>query len=131
HYDTFVRELRFTKEDADKTGDGMDIETLNMSSSDRAAMQIASDPGAIRFLYQMEKGEGFKKISEKPIRSASCIAVIAMDGDSTRHFLDGGRAVERLWLEANSRGLSFQPITQVTFLLQRYEKRGKLDFNDF
>lgn len=131
HYDTFVRELRFTQESVVKTGDGLDVETLNMSNSDRAAMQIASDPGAIRFLYQLEKGEGFKKISEKPIKSAGCMGVLAMDGDSTMDFLNGGRAVERVWLEANSRGISFQPITQITFLLQRYEKRGKLDFNDF
>lgn len=131
HYDTFVRELRFTQESAQKTGDGLDVATLNMSNSDKAAMQIASDPGAIRFLYELEKGEGFKKISEKPIRSAGCISVLTMEGDSQQHFLDGGRAVERVWLEANSRGIAFQPITQITFMLQRYRKNGKADFSEF
>lgn len=131
HYDTFVRELRFTRDAVLQTGDGLDVDTLNMSNSDKAAMQIASDPGAIRFLYQLEKGEGFRKISEKPIKSAACICVLAMDGDGTHDFLNGGRAVERIWLEANSRGIAFQPITQITFMLQRYQKNGKADFSDF
>ncbi len=131
HYDTFVRELRFTQESVRQTGDGLDVETLNMSNSDRAAMQIASDPGAIRFLYELEKGEGFKKISEKPIRSAGCISVLTMNGDTQLDFLNGGRAVERVWLEANSRGIAFQPISQITFMLQRYRKNGKIDFTDF
>lgn len=131
HYDTFVRELRFTQESALQSGDGLDVATLNMSNSDRAAMQIASDPGAIKFLFELEKGEGFKKISEKPIRSAGCISVLTMKGDTANDFLNGGRAVERAWLEANSRGLAFQPITQITFMLQRYLKNGKTDFSDF
>lgn len=131
HYDTFVRELRFTQESALQSGDGLDVATLNMSNSDRAAMQIASDPGAIKFLFELEKGEGFKKISEKPIRSAGCISVLTMKGDTANDFLNGGRAVERIWLEANSRGIAFQPITQITFMLQRYLKNGKVDFSDF
>lgn len=131
HYDTFVRELRFTRDAVLQTGDGLDVDTLNMSNSDKAAMQIASDPGAIRFLYELEKGEGFRKISEKPIKSASCLCVLAMDGDSSLHFLKAGRAIERIWLEANSRSIAFQPITQITFMLQRYQKNGKADFSDF
>ena len=34
-------------------------------------------------------------------------------------FLKGGRAVERIWIEANLAGVSFQPISQLMFLLAR------------
>lgn len=131
HYDTFVRELRFTKEQVETTADGLDIATLNMSNGDKAAMQIASDADAMDYLHQWKKGEGFRKISQKSVLSAGCICVLTMDGNTPEHFLNGGRAVERVWLEASLRNIAFQPISQIVFMLRRYEERGSLDFNKY
>lgn len=131
HYDTFIKEIRFTPEEVVETSDGQDIATLNMSASDKAALQIATDPRAVNFLYKMHLGQAFRKISEKGILTASCICALTMDGDSRRHFLEGGRATERVWLEATKSGIAFQPTAQAVFMLQRFEKQGKRDFNDY
>ena len=131
HYDTFVKELRFTPEEIVGTADGLDIATLNMSEGDKAALQIARDPSAINFLHKLAKGEGFKKISRKGVISASGIGVINMDGHGSEHFLNGGRALQRIWLEANHRGISFQPVSQATFMLERYLGDGAKDFNAY
>ncbi len=131
HYDTFVKELRFTPEEIAATADGLDIATLNMSEGDKAALQVARDPSAINFLHKLEKGEGFKKISRKGVVSASCIGVISMDGHDSEHFLRGGRALQRVWLEANHRHISFQPVSQTVFMLERYLGDGAADFNSY
>ncbi|MCB0700239.1 MAG: Rv1355c family protein [Chitinophagales bacterium] len=130
HYDTFVKELRFTEEQVKTTCDGLDVATLNMNNSDIAALQIAKDADAINFLYRQHMGEGFKKISGKAVMSAGAICVLNMDGDSQMHFLKGGRALERVWLRANSMNIAFQPISQIVFMLERYKKGGIQCFND-
>ena len=130
HYDTFVKELRFTQEEILSTADGLDIATLNMSESDKAALQIARDPAAIGFLHGLEKGMGFKKISLKGVMSASGIGVISMDGHDALHFLQGGRALQRVWLEASHRNIAFQPISQSIFMLERY-MGGTNDFSEY
>lgn len=131
HYDTFVKELRFSREEVLATADGLDIETLNMTNSEKAALQIARDARAISFLNEMRQGIGFKKISNKNVMAASALGVMTMDGNDFSHFLQGGRALERVWLEAGYRGIAFQPISQIVFMVERYRQRGKLDFNEF
>lgn len=131
HYDTFVKELRFTKEEVESTSDGLDINTLNISQGDIAALQIAKDPSAITFLHQWHKGSGFKKISGKNILTASSIGIVSMDGHNAQHFLQGGRAVERIWLEANHRRIAFQPISQIIFMTELFFARGKIEFNSY
>jgi nitroreductase len=131
HYDTFVKELRFKKEEVASTADGLDVNTLNLKQSDIAALTVARDSTAISFLHQLHKGSGFKKISSKNILSASSIGVISMDGKDPYHFLQGGRALERVWLEANFRKLAFQPISQIIFMLELLQSEGGRHFNDY
>jgi len=116
HYDTFVKELRFSQEEIEESGDGLDVGTLNMKPSELAALTIAKDPKAIDFLRKMEQGHGFKKISNESVLNASSIGVISMNGHEPLDFLQGGRALERVWLEANYRSISFQPISQIVFM---------------
>jgi hypothetical protein len=131
HYDTFVNELRFSKEEAEGKADGMDVRTLNLKESEIAALRIARDPSAIRFLHQLNQGLGFKKISQKNVLAASAIGVISMAGRDAASFLEGGRAVERVWLEANYRQIAFQPISQVVFMTELLCNGGDLHFNEY
>lgn len=131
HYDTFVKELRFTKEEIEATADGLDVNTLNLKQSDIAALTVARDASAISFLHRLHKGSGFKKISSKNILAASSIGVISMDGNDRYHYLQGGRALERIWLEANFRQLAFQPISQIIFMLELLQSQGSCQFNSY
>ncbi len=131
HYDTFVKELRFGPEEVETTADGLDVATLNMKESDIAALSIARDPSAISFLHGLHKGSGFKKISRQNVLTASAIGVIVMNGHDQAHFLDGGRALERVWLEANYRNISFQPVAQVIFMTELLMANRGTDFNAY
>ncbi|MEJ7736488.1 MAG: Rv1355c family protein [Chitinophagaceae bacterium] len=131
HYDTFVKELRFTREEVESSNDGLDVNTLNLKPSDIAALQVAKDPAAISYLHQWHKGSGFKKISRKNVLTASCIGVVSMHGKSPLHFFDGGRAVEKIWLEANGRQISFQPISQIVFLTELLHDAGNIELSPY
>jgi hypothetical protein len=131
HFDTFVKELRFTQEEIISSGDGLDVGTLNMKPSELAALNIAKDPEAIDFLRKLEQGHGFKKISRESVLKASSIGVISMDGHDAVHFLQGGRAVERVWLEASYRNISFQPVAQIVFMNELLLSPGESQFNTY
>jgi hypothetical protein len=131
HYDTFVNELRFTREKVVSSADGLDVNTLNLKQGDIAALKIAKDPNAIAFLHRLKKGSGFKKISVKNILTASSMGVISMNGHSYTDYLQGGRALERIWLEANSRNISLQPVSQIIFMCEILLAEGNNYFTEY
>jgi hypothetical protein len=123
--------LRFTQKEVEATGDGMDVQTLNLKRSDIAALQVARDPEAIAFLHKLNKGSGFKKISDKNVQSASAIGVISMKGRDADSFLQGGRVIERIWLEANHRHIAVQPISQIVFMTELILSNSKVGFSEY
>ena len=120
HYDTFTNELRWTEKDINEKMDGLDVNTLGASKPEIAALKIAEDAGAIAFLRKLNGGTAFTKMVKKAVGAASSIGIITMPDFSDENFISGGIAMERLWLEANLASVSFQPVTQLVFLLARY-----------
>ena len=119
HYDTFTKELRWTPEENEEKRDGIDVRTMGVSAAEVAALRIAEDENAIAFLRNLNGGHAFKKMVRKNVGSASALGIITMPEYSELDFLKGGRAMQRVWIEANSMGVSFQPIAQLVFFLAR------------
>jgi len=119
HYDTFKNELRWTPEENAKLRDGLDVATLGATTSEIAALSIAGDDKAIAFLRSLKGGKAFKKMVNKAVAASSALGIITMPEYSETNFLNGGRALERMWIEANLMGISLQPIAQYVFLMAR------------
>jgi hypothetical protein len=119
HYDTFVNELRWTPEEISNKADGLDVNTLGASKSELAALKIASDNKAIAFLREQKGGVAFTKAVNNAIAFSSALGILTMPQYSEINFLQGGRAIERIWIEANLAGVSFQPIAQLVFMMAR------------
>jgi len=132
HFDAFKKELRWNEEENKKTRDGLDVATLGITKGEVAALRMANDADAIDFVRDIIKGgNAFKKMSKKAVAASSALGVISMPVYSEKNFLYGGKAVERVWLEANLAGISFQPITQFTFLLARLMHGNGEGFNEY
>ena len=129
HYDTFTNELRWTKEENEEKRDGLDVATLGVNVNELVALKVAADAGAIKTLREIGGGAAFKRMVNKAVGNSAAIGIVSMPGYSEEAFLKGGRAVERIWVEANLLNISFQPITQLVFLLARlaYHKDGEKD----
>ncbi len=129
HYDAFVKELRWNEKQTLATGDGIDIETMEMSVSDKAALSMAADERAIAYLRKWNKGTGFKKISAKSILNASAVGLITANSSDSMAFINAGSALQRVWIKANEMGLSFQPISASLFMFLRLINENKNSFN--
>jgi hypothetical protein len=121
HYDTFTNELRWTSEDINQKKDGLDVNTLGASKPELAALKIAEDSEAIAFLRGIKGGTAFTKMVNKAVAFSSAVGIVTMPEYTELDFLKGGRAVERIWIEANLAGVSFQPIAQLVFMMARAE----------
>ncbi|MES2653949.1 MAG: Rv1355c family protein [Bacteroidota bacterium] len=129
HYDLFVKELRWNKEQTESTADGVDIETMESSASDRAGLLLASDEKAIAYLRNWNMGTGFKKISAKGVINSSAIGLITASSDEAMSYINGGSALQRVWIKANQSGLCFQPISASLFMFARLANENESTFN--
>ncbi len=112
----FTREMRWTKEQAQTTGDGVDLRTLDLNVSDTTGMQVAADPAAIGLVRAWKAGTGFDKLSKKLISSAAGIAMITVPELNMGNALTAGVAVQRLWLDATLHDLAVHPISAPIFM---------------
>ena len=111
--------IRWTEEEALKTRDGLYIKTLELSAPQAIGFRLLKNWSILQTLNKFVLSKIAAKQAEKLCLSASAIGIIIVDGNTDEDFLTGGRLVQRLWLEATRMGLAFQPMTGLTFLIQR------------
>ena len=120
HLHSFLFEhIRWSDEEARQTRDGLDIRTLELAPLDALAFRLFKNYSLLHTLNFFGVSKLVAKNAEKLAVSASALGIVTVDGDSDGDFLTGGRLVQRVWLEATRLGLSFQPMTGITFLMQR------------
>lgn len=114
-----VSELRWTDEEATATRDGVDLATLELTTTDWAGIRITSDPSVVALIRDWKGGANLEKVPRKMIASASNAALITMPSNRPIDYFNGGRAVQRAWLEATKQRVAFQPLSVVTYMFSR------------
>jgi len=115
----FVNELRWTDTEARQKKDGLDIATIDLTAGEAAGFRIAKSWSVVKTLNTWGGGSVFEKLSRKGAACASAMGLISMPGSNEKNYFDSGKSMERLWLFANYKGISFQPMTALTFMLHR------------
>lgn len=115
----FVNEVRWTEEEAFKTKDGIDIATLELSGTEKAAMGLLRDPRTIKFFRKYLMGYGLTKISKDTINLATGIFLIKTKKYDPVSILKAGAVLQRIWIKANMMGLSVQPVSAMLFIFHR------------
>jgi len=116
HQEFFEKEVRWNELTAQSTKDGLDLDTMELSLSERAALEIASDSEAIKLVDLWKGGKALERFSKKGIRTAGAVALITVPDGTVNARIVGGRTVQRFWMRANSLGVSVHPISAPIFL---------------
>lgn len=119
HYDFVHREMRWTKEDAEKTRDGIDIETLGLGHSLMAAMGVIRSEKVINAVKDLGGGNALGMLAMRTVSTASALCMISLPGYSLQNFFEGGRSMERFWLEATNLNLAIHPLISPLYLFSR------------
>lgn len=116
HEEFFGKEIRWTRKEAELSGDGLDINNFGFTPLDRIALEISQSSEVIRKLNKVGGGKGFEKISEKFFESASAIGIIAIENYSLSELIEAGRVLERNWLHSERLGIGMHPMTSIQML---------------
>ena len=110
-------ELRWSTEEAQKTGDGIDIATLEMPP------EAAGQLGALRSYETLVKAvprEAVEAMAMPAVMGCSHICCLTVDGDiNPKNLFLAGRSLQRMWLEATRQELAIQPWAVLPFFLIR------------
>lgn len=117
----FVKEMRWTPEEATFSGDGIDLETVDLSPSQLAGLEVARDPRTIQELNALGEGFGvkFEDLTHSIFESASSLALITSSNDKLENYSASGRVMQRFWLECNLKNISIHPVSAPLFLYYR------------
>lgn len=115
----FFKEIKWSKEEAEKARVGIDVRTVELSASELAGFNVARSWNAVKNLVKWGGGSVFERLGTKMIKSSSALALLTMPEYSRKDFIEGGRALQRVWMEANARGVCVQPMSAAIFLFAR------------
>ncbi|MBP7710923.1 MAG: nitroreductase [Gammaproteobacteria bacterium] len=118
--------VRWTREEEERTGDGIPIDTLGLNPPQRLGFPALSRWGVVRALNHVGLSAVVALESLRKLRASSALGLVSAGGGEDRDFVVAGRAMERVWLEATRLGLAFQPVTGIICLMERVAA-GELD----
>lgn len=129
-HDFLFEHIRWNQKEAEKTRDGMDIRTLGLDPIQRRAFKLLRSWAFVSTMNLFGFSRMVPMQSYLLSRGSAAIGLLQIDGVSARDFVRGGAALERLWLTAAGNGLSFQPMTGITFLLNRLNFASGIGLSD-
>ncbi len=119
HFEFYEKEVRWDDEHSRTTGDGIDIATVDITPSERVGLRLVRDPEVVRLLAEWRGGKALEKMARKAIASASAIGYITMPGYTPTNLVNGGRALQRMWLTATEHHVAMQPMLAATLHFAR------------
>jgi molybdopterin/thiamine biosynthesis adenylyltransferase/nitroreductase len=113
------REIRWSDSETEGSRDGIDIETLGLSQSDRAGLELCRDWSALELVHELRGGFNLEKISRKQMEASAAVGLITMPRSTSVDYFHGGRALQRMWLAATERGIGIHPIATLPYFFAR------------
>lgn len=122
-HDFLFGQIRWNDEEARSSGDGLDIKTLDLQAPDALAFKLFKHWPLLPIINKFGVSHIIGRNAERLSLSAAALGVVTVSGgagdDDDAIFFNGGRLVQRVWLETTRCGLSFQPMTGIIFLMHR------------
>jgi len=119
HNDFINHEMRWTSAEAEIKKDGIDVKTLGFTNAQLAALSIIRNEKVIRTIRKLNGGYGFDSLARKIVKTASALCMITLPEYNPENFFEGGRAMERFWLEATNLNLAVHPVISPFYLFSR------------
>ena len=126
----FVNEIRWTNEENENKRDGVDLNTVDITETEKAGFIVSKNWDVVNTLKSWNKGAAYKKLTNKTILNSSAVCLLTMPKYSPVNYINAGRSIQRTWLEASKMNISFQPQSPVTFFFARLLKGGGVELDE-
>ena len=118
-HEEFYSEVRWSSEHAEKTRDGIELAAVDLTQGEQAGFQVGMDYAAISLLSDWGKGDAFRRYSNKTMKAASAALLFAISDFEHEKLVNVGRAIQRVWLYTNTRGVTVHPMLSPVFFFSR------------
>lgn len=117
-----MNEVRWTMEEVERTRDGIDVATLELSATDLAGLKLIRSWRIMKVTDTIGGGLGLKRPMRNQIAAASAVGLLTTPGLAPENFFNAGRVLQQVWLTATTKNISIQPVTPITYLFYRLEQ---------
>jgi len=115
----FMNEIRWTKQEVEETKTGVDLETIDLTATEITGFKLIKNWNVVKHLNRWGGGSAFEKLSKKCAESAFALGLITVPKLTQKGFFNGGRAMERVWLEATKNDVNLHPLSGLTYVFTR------------
>ena len=112
-----VREVAWSHEDHMRTGLGLPLAALSLSTVESTGFQMLRDPDVVEDLAASNLGSGLSRLSRELVATSSAMGLIWCEEESASTFLTGGRALMRMWLRASKMQIGLCPVVTLGYML--------------
>jgi hypothetical protein len=118
------RQLRFTPQEAEQTRDGLDVRTLDLPPGAAWLLRKLQPWRRMRKVHQLGLGRFLTLPSALAVKRSGAVGLLTVNQPKTEPFVQGGMALERLWLTATSLKLAMQPLGSLPIFLAHWHQLG-------
>lgn len=123
-HNELFRQLRFTEEEAEQTRDGLDVRTLDLPPGIAWLLRTLKPWKRMHRLHQLGFGRFLTMPSRLAVQRSGGVGLLSVDCATVARFLQGGMAMQRLWLTATSLKLALQPLGSLPIFLAHLHQLG-------
>ena len=109
-HNELFRQLRFSKAEAEQTRDGLDLRTLELPPGAGRLLRCLRPWNRMKWVHRLGLGSLLTLPSARSVRRSGAIGVLTVPEPTSRSFLLGGRAFQRVWLAATAEKLALHPL---------------------
>ncbi len=121
----FYKNVRWSDEELNKTGDGMHIRSISPSFFDVISLKILQNWSLTNILNKIGLAHVILFKRRKIYKQSSALGYFVIGEETPEVYIETGRALQALWLKATAHGLSVQPLSSILFLYNRLQKNHK------
>lgn len=98
-------------------GERIPFDSLDLNAAEQSALGLVGDPEVVRHLRDWRLGRGLGFWGRQLIATSSAIGLLWSETDHADSYFAGGRALQRIWLQASALNIGLCPVTRICYLL--------------
>lgn len=115
-----VREVAWSEAGHRSTGEGLPLSSLSLSATEEVGLRMFKDAGVANELARWNLGTGLSKLARELVSTSSAMGLLWTNSHARDAYLAGGRALQRIWLEATKHDVGLCPLATVCYMLSAW-----------
>lgn len=128
-HDHLNQMIRFDTDEVFHSNDGLPLKNLQAGFAGEQFLKFAKPWPVMNFFNKIGIGRLVAFHSYQGVINSSAVMLLTVDGTADKDFIQGGRALQRIWLNLTRLGYHVQPMTAITLFFMRLLLKNENKFS--